>query len=69
VGSFTEEIKAQNLADQLRKSFENVHVTTMETSTQKYHRVRIGQFETRESALPMAERLSRMGYNVLVTSR
>jgi rare lipoprotein A len=69
VGSFTEEIKAQNLADQLRKSFENVYVTMMETSTQKYHRVRIGPFETRESALPLAEKLSRMGYNVLVTSR
>ena len=69
VGSFTEEIKAQNLADQLRKSFENVHVTMMETSTQKYHRVRIGQFETRESALPLAEKLSRMGFNVLVPSR
>ena len=69
VGSFTEEIKAQNLADQLRKSFENVHVTMMETSTQKYHRVRIGQFETRESALPLAEKLSRMGFSVLVTSR
>jgi rare lipoprotein A len=69
VGSFTEAIRAQTLADQLRKSFENVYVTTVETSTQKYHRVRIGLFETRESALPLAERLSRMGYNVLVTSR
>jgi rare lipoprotein A len=69
VGSFTEEIRAQNLADQLRKNFENVSVTTVETFTQKYHRVRIGPFETRESALPMAERLSQMGFHVLVTSR
>jgi cell division septation protein DedD len=57
------------LADQLRKSFENVHVTTMETQTQKYHRVRVGQFETRESALVAAEKLSQMGFKVLVTSR
>jgi len=69
VGSFTEEIRAQRLADQLRKSVENVYVATVETSTQKYHRVRIGQFETRESALPLAEKLSRMGFSVLVTSR
>ena len=69
VGSFVDETNAQRLAEQLRKSFENVHVTTMETQTQKYHRVRVGQFETRESALVMAEKLSQMGFNVLVTSR
>ncbi len=69
VGSFVDETNAQRLAEQLRKSFENVHVTTMETQTQKYHRVRVGQFETRESALVAAEKLSQMGFKVLVTSR
>jgi rare lipoprotein A len=69
VGSFIEEVKAQKLADELRKSFENVYVTTVETLTQKYHRVRIGQFENRESALPLAEKLSQMGFKILVTSR
>jgi rare lipoprotein A len=69
VGSFVDETNALRLAEQLRKSFENVHVTTMETQTQKYHRVRVGQFETRESALVAAEKLSQMGFNVLVTSR
>jgi rare lipoprotein A len=69
VGSFTDETNAQKLADQLRKSFENVYVATVETLTQKYHRVRVGQFETREAALVMAEKLSQMGFKVLVTSR
>ena len=69
IGSFTEEMKAQRVAEQLRKSFENVHVTPVETSIQTYYRVRIGPFETRESAQRMAEHLSRMGYQVLVTSR
>ncbi|MFB3885541.1 MAG: septal ring lytic transglycosylase RlpA family protein [Thermodesulfobacteriota bacterium] len=69
VGSFADETNAQNLADQLRKSFENVYVTTVETLTQKYHRVRVGQFDTKESALSMAEKLSQMGFKVLVTSR
>jgi len=69
VGSFIEESKAQKLADELRKSFENVYLTTVETLTQKYHRVRIGHFETREAALALAERLSKMGFKVLVTSR
>ena len=69
VGSFVDEANAQRLAEQLQKSFENVHVTTMETQTQKYHRVRVGQFETRESALVAAEKLSQMGFKVLVTSR
>ena len=69
VGSFADEGNAQGLAEQLRKSFDNVHVTTMETLTQKYHRVRVGQFETREEALGTAEKLSQMGFKVLVTSR
>ncbi len=69
VGSFTEETKAQRLAEQLRRSFENVHVTPVETSIQTYYRVRIGPFETKESALDRAEQLSQMGYQVLVTSR
>lgn len=69
VGSFIDEIKAQRLADQLRKDFENVYITTIETLTQKYHRVRIGQFETREEALSLAERISQMGLKVLITSR
>jgi len=69
VGSFVDEVNAQKLADQLRKNFENVYVTTVETLTQKYYRVRVGQFETRESALSFAEKLSQMGLKVLVTSR
>lgn len=69
VGSFIDEVNAQKLAEQLRKSFDHVHVTTMETLTQKYHRVRVGQFETREEALDTAEKLSQMGFKVLVTSR
>ncbi len=69
VGSFIDELKAQKLADQLRKEFESVYVTTVETLTQKYHRVRIGQFETREEALSLAEKISQMGLKVLITSR
>jgi len=69
VGSFIDETNAKKLADELRKSFENVYVTTVETLTQKYHRVRVGQFETRESTLSVAEKLSQMGFKVLVTSR
>jgi len=69
VGSFADEANAQKLAEQLRKSFENVYMAPVETLTQKYHRVRIGQFETREAALVIAEKLSQMGFKVLVTSR
>jgi len=69
VGSFSDENNAQKLAEQLRKYFENVYVTTLETLTQKYHRVRVGQFETKDVALTIAEKLSQMGFKVLVTSR
>ena len=69
VASFTDETNAQRLAEQLRRNFDNVYVATVETSTQKYHRVRVGQFEERDSALRTAERLSQMGFSVLVTTR
>ena len=69
IGSFTDEIKARGLAEQLSKRFENVHVTPVETSVQTYYRVRIGPFETRESALSRADQLTQMGYQVLVTTR
>jgi len=69
VGSFIDETNAQKLAEQLRKSFESVYVTTVETLTQKYHRVRVGQFETKEAAMVIAGKLSQMGFKVLVTSR
>ena len=69
VASFTDETNALRLAEQLRRDFDQVYVATVETSTQKYHRVRVGQFEERNSALRVAERLSQMGFNVLVTTR
>jgi rare lipoprotein A len=69
VASFTDETNAQRLAELLRRDFDQVYVATVETSTQKYHRVRVGQFEERDSALRTAERLSLMGFSVLVTTR
>jgi rare lipoprotein A len=69
VGSFVDEANAEKLAEELRKNFENVYITILETLTQKYHRVRVGQFENRESALNTAEKISLMGFKVLVTSR
>jgi rare lipoprotein A len=69
VGSFVDENNAHELAERLRKNFADVSVTTLETQTQKYHRVRVGQFDTRESALVMAKKLAQMGFNVMVTSR
>jgi rare lipoprotein A len=69
VGSFVDETNAQKLAEQLRKNFDNVSVTTLETQTQKYHRVRVGQFDTREAALVIAQKLAQIGFKVMVTSR
>jgi rare lipoprotein A len=69
IGSFTDEANAQQLAAQLRQRFDNVYVATVETSTQKYHRVRIGQFDSKDQALAMAEKLSSAGFKVLVTNR
>lgn len=69
VGSFVDELRAKNLAENLKIHFENVYVTTVETVNERYHRVRIGQFETKEEASRIAERLSKMGFDVLITNR
>jgi rare lipoprotein A len=69
VGSFSDEARARRLAETLSRHFEGVHVTPVETSLQTYYRVRIGPFESRESALTQAEQVSRMGYQVLLTNR
>ena len=69
VGSFIDEANARQLVDQLRKDFENVYVNTLETFSQKYHRVRVGLFDAKEPALSIAEKLSQMGFKVLVTNR
>jgi len=69
VGSFSDEARARDLAERLKRNFNNVFVTTLETQTQKYHRVRIGPFETKEATLPAAAKLTEMGFNVLVTNR
>jgi len=69
IGSFSDEARARDLVEQLKKNFENVYVATVETQTQKYHRVRIGPFGTKEAALTVAEKLIQMGFNVLVTNR
>lgn len=69
VGSFTDELRAQALVEQLKPYFKDVHVTTVETSTQRYHRVRVGRFEAVEPAVALAHELSQMGYQVLITTR
>lgn len=69
IGSFSDEERAKQMVEELRKDFKNIHMSIMETSTQRYHRVRIGPFDSKEEALPQAEKLSKMGFQVLVTSR
>jgi rare lipoprotein A len=69
VGSFSDEARAKDLAERLKNSFENVYIATVETQTQRYHRVRLGPFDTKEAALPLAEQLTQMGFQVLVTNR
>lgn len=69
IGSFTDEARAKDLAQELKKNFEQVYVAIIETQTQRYHRVRIGPFDKKEAALPLAEKLTQMGYQVLLTSR
>jgi rare lipoprotein A len=69
VGSFADENNAQKLAEQLRKSFENVYVTTIETISEKYHRVRVGQFDTKEIGSQHGGKTRPDGFQSLVTSR
>jgi rare lipoprotein A len=69
VGSFSDKSNANYLLEKLRQSFDEAYMTILDANQNRYYRVRIGRFETREMAYRMAQKVASLGYAVLITSR
>ncbi len=67
VASFTEPDNAYRLKRILQYSYNGVYIMRVWVGGRTYYRVRIGRFSTREEADSLAKRLSREGYEVIVT--
>ncbi|OGD30351.1 MAG: hypothetical protein A2Y56_09060 [Candidatus Aminicenantes bacterium RBG_13_63_10] len=65
LGAFTRRDNAERLATELRPEFPRVTIQIFQTPSEVYYRVRIPA-ETMELAQSLAERLSRLGYDVLL---
>jgi len=68
VASFINKDNADKLAAKLQSLVENVYIVIYKTGETTYYRVRVGVFDSRESALAEGERLTSHGYSVLLTS-
>lgn len=69
VGSFIEEDNALRLKKGLEFEYGNVFVTSVFLKGKKYHRVRIGEFSTYDSAYVFAQKLADEGYSTLIMDK
>lgn len=69
VGSFSERANAARLKKGLDFKYSNVRVTSTKLKGKKYYRVRVGKFDSRDSAYSIAEKLADEGYPAFITSR
>lgn len=67
VASFINKDNADRLAANLSNLADNVYIVIYKTGQTTYYRVRIGIFESREQAIKEGERITKRGYNVLIT--
>ncbi|NIM90115.1 MAG: septal ring lytic transglycosylase RlpA family protein [Candidatus Aminicenantes bacterium] len=65
VGAFVSRENAEALKLQIQKIYQNVYISTIETSNQVYYRVRIGA-KSLASAHEMARELFKQGFTVIV---
>jgi hypothetical protein len=54
--------EARTLSDQLSRAGYSVYLTTATVNRVRYHRVRVGPFQTRQTAQQVAQRLETQGY-------
>jgi rare lipoprotein A len=66
VGSFADRSNAQRLKSQLAQRFEDVRLTTLESETGRYYRVRIGRFARRSEALGLARVVAPLGLTAII---
>jgi rare lipoprotein A len=69
VGSFIEESNALRLKKGLEFEYSDVLVTTVSLNGRIYHRVRIGEFSTYDSAYIFAQKLADEGYSTLIMAK
>ena len=69
LGSFVEKSNAERLKQGLDLKYSDVYITTFLKDNQKFYRVRIGRYDSRDSAFTVASKLANEGYTTLVTSR
>ena len=69
VGSFTDKGNAIKMTRKLPKELQDVHISVFETPETRYYRVRVGYFDTRETAYSFAAKLADMGYSVMIAPR
>ncbi|MBW2120661.1 MAG: septal ring lytic transglycosylase RlpA family protein [Deltaproteobacteria bacterium] len=69
VGAFSEKGNALRLLRRLRSLYGQAYMTVLELDGERYYRVRVGRFESKEGAYPTAENLVSLGYSVLITCR
>ena len=69
VGAFTDQENANRLKQGLDIQYSNVHITTVQSEGKTFYRVRVGKFNSRDSAYSTAEKLADEGYNTIIISR
>lgn len=69
VGSFSDKENAVRLSKTLGGEVRDVYISVFETPETRYYRVRVGHFNTRETAYGMAVKLANMGYSVMISPR
>ncbi len=66
VGAFVELEQANELLDQLQSRYPAVHITTRDGPLGRYHRVRVGPFDSRLDGQQVVNTLTREGYYVFL---
>jgi rare lipoprotein A len=69
LGSFTQLENAQQLRDQLARSFPEVVIAPLESKQTIYYRVHLGTFSTRSEAEERARQVSRSGYSAIIMEK
>ncbi len=69
VGAFVDQLNADRLKQGLEFKYKDVYITTVVKNGQRFHRVRIGKFNSRDSAYAVASKLANEGYSTLITSK
>lgn len=66
-GSFKDEENARRLKTALELAYKDVYIMPATIAGERYYRVRLGKFSSREEAQKVAGRLANEGYDTLIT--